>query len=137
MFIYAFIEGDSPEKSTRAKLLIESSSDIIVSTQIINETCVNLIKKAQFSEQQVQRLIESFYSKYIVAELSKTILLKASALREQYMLSFWDSIIVSSALDTDASILYSEDMQDGFVVEHRLQIINPFQELQQSENRNF
>jgi predicted nucleic acid-binding protein len=27
--------------------------------------CVNLIKKAQFSEQQVQQLIESFYAKYV------------------------------------------------------------------------
>jgi hypothetical protein len=74
------------------------------------------IKKAQLSEQHVQQLIESFYAKYLVVELSKPLLLKASALREQYAFSFWDSLIVSSALSADAPALYSEDMQDGLVV---------------------
>ena len=103
---------------------------MIVSAQVINEVCVNLIKKAQLSEQHVQQLIESFYAKYLVVELSKPLLLKASALREQYVFSFWDSLIVSSALSADAPALYSEDMQDGLIVEDRLRIINPFKELQ-------
>jgi len=132
IWLYAFIEGDDRRKSARAKALIEASSAVSVSTQVINEVCVNLIKRAQFSEQQVQQLIESFYAKYLVIELGKPLLLKASALREQYTFSFWDSTIVSSALYADASVLYSEDMQDGLVVENRMRIINPFKELEQA-----
>jgi len=132
IWLYAFIEGDDRRKSARAKALIEASRAVGVSTQVINEVCVNLIKRAQFSEQQVQQLIESFYAKYLVIELNKPLLLKASALREQYAFSFWDSTIVSSALYADASVLYSEDMQDGLVVENRVRIITPFKELQQT-----
>ena len=55
-------------------------------------------------------------------------MLKASALREQHAFSFWDSLIVASALATNATVLYSEDMQDGLVVEKRLRIVNPFKE---------
>jgi predicted nucleic acid-binding protein len=73
-------------------------------------------------------LIESFYAKYRVVELRTALLLKASALREQYALSFWDSLIVSSALHAEAAVLYSEDMQDGLVVENRVRIINPFKQ---------
>jgi len=76
-------------------------------------------KNVQFSELQVQQLTESFYAKYLVVELNKPLLLKASALRAQYAFSFSDSTIVASALYTDASLLYSEDMQDGLVVENR------------------
>ena len=112
-----YLAGDDPGKSTRAKSLTETQGAISVSTQVINEVCVNLIKKAPFSEQQVQQLIESFYTKYVVVELSKPLLLKASALRGQYAFSFWDSMIVSSALHADTSVLYSEDMQGGLVVE--------------------
>ena len=130
IWLYAFIEGEDRQKTTRAKELLEASHTIIVSTQVINEVCVNLLKKAQFAEQQVQQLIESFYAKYMVIELSKTLLLKASALRAQYTFSFWDSTIVSSALQADASVLYSEDMQDGLVVENRMRIINPFTQVQ-------
>ncbi len=93
---------------------------------------MNLIKNAYLSEPEVRQLIESFYAKYEVVELNKPLLLKASALREQYTFSFWDSIIVSSAFYSDALILYSEEMQDGLVIEDRLRIINPFKELQQA-----
>src|SRR5262245_59415076 len=98
IWLYAFIAGDDSQKTARAKVLLEANHAIIISTQVINEVCINLLKKAQFSEQQVQQLIESFYTKYRVVELRTALLLKASALREQYAFSFWDSLIVSSAL---------------------------------------
>lgn len=126
IWLYAFIVGDDPEKATRAKALIETRSAIFVSTQVINEACVNLIKKAHFSEQQVRQLIESFYAKYFVVELSKSLLLNGSALRDQHALSFWDSLIVASALAAGAAVLYSEDIQDGLVIENRVHIVNPF-----------
>ena len=130
IWLYAFIEGDDSGKSARAKSLIETQGAIYVSTQVINEVCINLIKKAHFSEQQVHQLIESFYAKYVVVELSKPFLLKASALRELYAFSFWDSLIVSSALHADAAVLYSEDLQDGLVVENRVRIVNPLKQVQ-------
>jgi predicted nucleic acid-binding protein len=40
----------------------------------------------------------------------------AFALREKYSLSFWDSIIVSCALNSNCNILASEDMQDGLKI---------------------
>jgi predicted nucleic acid-binding protein len=126
IWLYAFTVGDDPQKTAHAKTLIETQSTVFVSTQVINEACVNLIRKVHFSEQQVQQLIESFYAKYIVLEFSKPLLLKASALREQHPFSFWDSLIVASALVANATVLYSEDMQDGLVVENRLRIVNPF-----------
>jgi len=129
IWLYAFVEGDELSKSARAKSLLEASSAVIVSPQVINEVCVNLIKKVQFSEQQVQHLIESFYAKYVVVEVSKALLLKALALWEQSAFSFWDSTIVSSALHAGASVLYSEDMQAELVVENRVRIINPFADL--------
>lgn len=58
--------------------------------------------------------------------VDKTTLLKASVLRERLQLSFWDSLIVSSALLGSAEILYTEDMADGLLVENRLRITNPF-----------
>jgi predicted nucleic acid-binding protein len=46
IWLYALIEDDDPGKSARAKLLIETRSAVIVSMQVINEVCVNLIKGA-------------------------------------------------------------------------------------------
>jgi predicted nucleic acid-binding protein len=82
IWLCAFIEGEDRQKTTCAKELLEASRTIMVSTQVINEVCVNLLKKAQFSEQQVQQLIESFYAKYLVTEKGVYWLLRRRILKE-------------------------------------------------------
>jgi Predicted nucleic-acid-binding protein, contains PIN domain len=52
----------------------------------------------------------------------------ASRLRQQYSFSFWDSLIIASALEAGVTLLYSEDMQDGILVARTLEIINLFKE---------
>jgi predicted nucleic acid-binding protein len=125
IWLYAFIPAQDPGKSALAKTLIQQS-DIIISSQVINEICVNLIKKAQFGEPLIQRLIDSFYNKYSVGSIDRDVLLKSSELRHKLQFSFWDSLIVSSALIGGAEILFTEDMTNGFVVENCLKLINPF-----------
>jgi len=125
IWLYAFIQGSDPSKTTASRALIEASHPV-VSTQVVNEVCVNLLRQARFSEDQVRHLIVSFYQKYLVVPLDLPILLLASQLRQRYSLSFWDSIIVASALGIGVSVLYSEDMQHGLVIEGQLEIRNPF-----------
>jgi predicted nucleic acid-binding protein len=90
-----------------------------------SELAEQLLKKAGFSEDQVAKLIQSFYEKYPVVEMDEGILLTASQLRQEYDFSYWDSLVVSCALAAGAEILYSEDMQDGLIVRGELKIINP------------
>lgn len=112
VWLYAFIQGQDQEKSTLAQAIIQSN-DIVVSSQVINEVCFNLIKKANFNEADIQNLIESFYANYEVIEIRKAELQKASELPIRYQFSFWDSLIVSCALASGADRLFSEDMNSG------------------------
>jgi predicted nucleic acid-binding protein len=48
------------------------------------------------------------------------------AIAERYQYKFYDALIVASALEARCTILYSEDMQDGHVIDGRLTIRNPF-----------
>lgn len=82
IWLYAFIEADDTAKSTIARGLIQETEPV-VSTQVINEVCVNLLRRANFTEEQVSRLVESFYEKYQVIEPSRSVLLKASQLRQR------------------------------------------------------
>ncbi|RLB95640.1 MAG: PIN domain nuclease [Deltaproteobacteria bacterium] len=125
IWLYSFIETQDREKTSIAKSIVQQKL-ITLSTQIINEICINLIKKIQFPEQDIPELIESFYDKYSILEINKEILLRASELRIRYIFSFWDSLVVASALYSDADILYSEDMQHSFMVENKIKIVNPF-----------
>jgi predicted nucleic acid-binding protein len=125
IWLYAFVEaGDSSKSAIASKLILDIEP--MISAQVINEVCVNLLRQASFSEEQIAELIEAFYGKYRVVELGRAALLTASRLRRTYSLSFWDSTIVSAALSAGASLLYSEDMQHGMLFEGRLQVRNPF-----------
>jgi predicted nucleic acid-binding protein len=126
VWLYALIRGQNATKAQRARTLITQGTSIVVSTQVINEICVNLIKRENFTAMQTRDLINDFYAAYTVIELDQSILVLATSLREQYTLSYWDSLIVASALSSGASILHSEDMHDQLIVDQRLTIVNPF-----------
>ncbi len=125
VWLYAFIESGDGKKSARARQTMKLVAPV-VSTQVIHEVCVNLIKKAGFSEEQIRGLVTDFYQKYPVIEIDQTLILHASRLREHYGFSYWDSLIVAGALEAGVEWLYSEDMQNNLKVNGRLTIFNPF-----------
>ncbi len=120
------IEVSERERKRKIASCITEREGIIISTQVVNEVSNNLIKKAGFNEEQIKIVIQSLYTRCTVIEFNLTIFESASHLRSRYNFSFWDSLIVACALAAGANIVYSEDMQDGLVVDNKLQVINPF-----------
>jgi predicted nucleic acid-binding protein len=47
-------------------------------------------------------------------------------LAERYRLSVYDAMIASAALLAECDTLFSEDLQDGLLVNGRLRVVNPF-----------
>jgi predicted nucleic acid-binding protein len=117
--------GGEAEKKTKAIALL-GRIEPVISTQVINEVCSVMRRKAKFTEFQTQQLIQTFQGSCEIVELSYATLVQGSHLRSAYGFSFWDGLIVASALAANANILYSEDMQSGLVVEGKLTIVNPF-----------
>ena len=125
IWLYSFIKTLDEAKTKAAQSVLAGNESVIITVQIINEVCVNLIKKANFKEENVKKLIESFYAKYTVHDIAKSILLRASSLRGENQFSFWDSLIISSAIESGCSTLYTEDMQAGLIINDSLKIVNP------------
>ncbi|MBF2006532.1 MAG: PIN domain-containing protein [Chlorogloeopsis fritschii C42_A2020_084] len=131
MWLYRFILNSSDPSAIQKQQIatsITSQENLLVSMQVINEICANLIRKAGFDNSQIQKLIEEFAEGCEILPVSLETLQYAVKLRDRYLLSFWDSLIVASAVLGEASILYSEDMQDGLIIQNNLQIVNPFLE---------
>jgi predicted nucleic acid-binding protein len=53
---------------------------------------------------------------------------KALQIAEQYRYHIYDSLLIAAALKASCTVLYSEDMHDGQVIEG-LTIRNPFQKI--------
>lgn len=125
IWLYALMGRQDPEKYKIAEPLTQPPN-IVVSVQVINEVCANLVKKAFFSETQIQQTIASFYLDCDVVGFDEALFIKASDIRQNYQLSYWDGLIVAAALFSNATMLYTEDMHDGLVIENKLRIVNPF-----------
>ena len=126
IWIYSFVKTDNVKHLIAKELIEYNIKRIIINSQIINELCYNLIRKSLFTEDQIQKLTSSMFSLFTINNYQLNHYLSASNLRDKYKFSFWDSLIVASALEANCSILYSEDMHNGTVINNTLKIINPF-----------
>ena len=134
--VWLYIFGNQSNfKRIIARDLI-SKNQVFCSVQVVNEAVVNLISERckkkfklnyDFTESHARQTIQFFYGFGLeFVDLTASVLLKASELREKYSFGHWDSLIVSAALAAGVEILYAEDMHDGLIVEKKLKIINPF-----------
>lgn len=126
IWLYAFFlrPGEEPLHE-RAKTLIDMPVRHVISDQVIAEVSINLLRKANMAEEALVEIVTSFYARCRVVSPSQQTHLTASRLRTRYQFSYWDSLIVALALEAGCLILYSEDMQDGLIVDGTLSIRNP------------
>ena len=123
IWLYALWSFSDPRHA--AAVRCTSAPNLAVSTQVINEVCSNLMRKAGFTNDQIEQLVRYFYAATQVLPVSKQSIVKACDLRRRYSLSYWDSQMVACALLGGCTVLDSEDMQDGLVIEGALTINNP------------
>jgi len=120
--LYAF--DNATFKNEIALGLIKSRP--VISTQVVLESINICLKKFKFSKevsyQHGMYLIDTCALKLI----DKTTLVLAFKISVQFQYSHWDSLIISSALQNNCKILYSEDLQNGQLIRNKLTIVNPF-----------
>ena len=126
IWLYALIDSKVDQRHQAAVSFLKDLDVLVVSSQVIKETLSNLIKKTNVSKDYINDLIDMWYLDCQVVETNKDQIVAANRLRNDYGFSFWDSFIVASAMNAKCDYLFSEDMQDGQIIDGNLKIINPF-----------
>ena len=124
IWLYAFMDSTSSKHEKALQLL--DNNEIVLSTQVVNEVCANLLRKASYTEPEIQQTIENFQARYSILIVTTDIIRQASVLRTSYRLSYWDSVVIATAMSAKCTIVYSEDMQNGQRIGNLLTIKNPF-----------
>jgi len=129
IWLYALIEKQQKNdqfKHKLAKKLLTTQDNIHISTQVVNEVCVNLMRKADKDHAYILQFSRDFIASYTVHNQTTEDLITAATLRLDYHLSYWDSLIIASAINNQCKIVYSEDMQNNLLIYNKLTILNPF-----------
>ena len=126
VLIYLF-DNDSPGKQARAQALLDEEKDrIVLSTQVLGEFYVNVARKLEqpLPQDAAARAVEDF-SRFDVQSITAELVLAAVRRSRSSLLSYWDSLIVETARNAGAEILFTEDLQHGQEIDG-LRIVNPF-----------
>lgn len=124
IFVYAHLQKENDPRCSKAAELVRVLP-LTISNQVVHEY-YSVMLKNKASDALIQANIKIMLWHCDVFCLNLETLVAAFDLRERYRFSWWDSLIVASALETECEQLYTEDMQHGQVIENRLRIINPF-----------
>jgi predicted nucleic acid-binding protein len=124
IIVYAHTDLEPQKQKTAQEIMAETSTAI--STQVLQETANTLVRKFHHSWADVTKVAtEAIQNNNLHVNTDFTIL-EAIRIAERYGFSFYDSLIISAALECGCNILYSEDLQHGQLIEDRLKIVNPF-----------
>jgi predicted nucleic acid-binding protein len=102
------------------------SEHAIISAQVLNEYCNTTRRKYPLMFDRVEETLRELSELVEIRDLTQSISQHAVRLTRRYGYSFYDCLIVASALAAECTVLVSEDMQDGMVIDERLRIANPF-----------
>ena len=98
----------------------------VISVQVLNEFASVAFRKIKMSLAEIREVLTAVRAGCKVVPISEESHDLGLQVAERYRLSIYDAMIVASALLAGCSTLLSEDMQDGQVLEGRLEVRNPF-----------
>ena len=128
VLVYLF-DNDAPAKKASALALIEkevNAGQFVISTQVLQELYVAITRKLSqpLPAEEAEEVVRHF-SAFPVVGIDTQHILGAISRSRLLKYSFWDSLIIESAISSGAGILFTEDLQPGQAIDG-LRIENPF-----------
>jgi predicted nucleic acid-binding protein len=94
--------------------------------QVLNEMANVARRKMRLSWRDTRALLSTIRSLLLITPITVASHENGLVLAKRYKFSIFDAMIVASALEAGCQVLWSEDMQNGMIIEKRLRIVNPF-----------
>ena len=126
VLVYADDARD-PRKRDQARELIRGLMRArrgVLSLQVLQEYFSAATRKLGMDAEDAKRRVV-LYTRFDIVALAPADLLAAIDLHRLHHLSIWDCLIIRAALNGNCTMLHSEDLSDGFVIDS-VTVSNPF-----------
>lgn len=124
--ILVYLSSTEEQKKEKVKKLLYSQQSASISTQVLSEFSNVIYRKKLFPSEKLLEFMDIFSKIFKIEIITPITVRDAIKIKEKYQFSFWDSMIIATALENNCNLLISEDMQHNQMIENRLKIINPF-----------
>jgi predicted nucleic acid-binding protein len=111
-------------KANRAEALVEAGG--VISVQVLNEFASVASRKLGMAWGEIREVLDTLCALCRVEPLDLETHALGLSFAERYRFSVYDAMILASARRANCTILYSEDLQHGQVIDDGLKVINPF-----------
>jgi len=122
--ILLYLLSEDNLKADRAEAIIALGG--IISVQVLNEFASVASRKLGMSYAEIRDVLGTVRAVCQTQALTVDTHERGLDIAERFGFSLYDSMIVSSALQCDCTVLYSEDMQHGQEIDGQLVVVNPF-----------
>lgn len=121
ILIYAI--ADDPRRTSIAERIMMEGG--VVSVQVLNEIANVCSRKLRLPPTEIHHALRTIRAYCEVVPLTEDITTLTLSIMDRYMLSYYDALIIATALSADCSVVLSEDMQHGLRIVTTT-IMNPF-----------
>ena len=122
--VILYLLSKDTKKADAAEAVLHAGG--VISVQVLNEITNVSLRKIGMSWAETNQFLALLRSLCTVEPLTVETHDRGRALAERYGLSVYDAMIVAAALLAGCTVLYSEDMQDGLVMDKQLRAVNSF-----------
>ena len=124
--LFVYLYSDSNELKKEQTIQTINKYERFVSTQVLNEFCNVCIRKLNLPISSVKDAINEIKDTCNLIIVDDATVITALEQQEKYKYSYYDSLMIASALESNCQCLLSEDMADGQIIEGKLTILNIF-----------
>lgn len=124
LWIYLYSDKEKGEKIR--ELVDGHFKNIVISTQVLGEFFHIVTKKGFKDKSEAKEIVVEMMENFMVVPVKQPTVTSAIDLHMRYDYSYWDSLIIATALENGCKTLLSEDLQSGHLIEKKLRIVNPF-----------
>ena len=121
-----YLATSEGEKYNRINSILNADETAFISIQVLNEFTAACLKKQLLDHFQIEKYVHEYKLRFETVDVNFATVSKCFAIREKHKYSWYDSLIITTALQNNCKILYSEDMQHNQLIENSLKIVNPF-----------
>jgi len=125
IFIYYQSSNDITKHNISETVI--NTFDCVISTQVLNEICNVLTRKYPTPLSEISKYILDILASSDVVIINYPLIQQALDYHKKYSISYYDSLMVVAALEANCKYLISEDMQDGLIIDNKLQILNIYE----------